>query len=319
MQTRHTSPTSAAGLRELARRRAGSRLALRAYVRALCLLIAAFLALPACKIDCFDDAELEAAYREGEQAAIDANAVEFDRGKTTGLSLTYADGERDGAVEGYEDGYGTGYTSIAGYPSGYSAGFDRGNSDGVFDPTACTNGSADGLADGDMAGYTDGYDAAYQEGFDTGYPVGYDDGAATCNAAARTLAPPPSGDGSDPDDVRHCYDRGFDKLLDPFAYERGLAEGKRLNPEYQAGYVTTYAPNFDRGERDGVVAGYSDGWNDGYATGYATGYASVYDGCYNGSYSSAYSAGYDDGWEVGWPAGYDAGYYDGYSDGAACE
>ena len=86
------------------------------------------------------------------------------------------------------------------------------------------------------------------------------------------------------------------RIVDATAYDRGRAEGKRQNPDYQEGYLATYPPAWDRGRRDGISAGYSDGWNDGYSSGYDVGYATVYDGCYSGAYSSSYDSAYDRGW-----------------------
>lgn len=289
-------------------------------VRAFLLPIVAVLALiSACDVDCFDDAELEASYREGEQAAVAANAAHYDEGRVAGLSLTKQDGERDGLYEGYDDGYGTGYGHA--FPIGYNDGYSRGHTEGYLDPAACSDGSSDGFDDGDYDGYEAGYDDAHADGYDVGYGVGYDTGLETCGGeavAARTDAAP-ADDAKKSDDEKLCYRRGFEKIDDPTSYDRGLAEGKRLNPDYQAGYQSTYPAAFDRGDRDGTSAGYSDGWNEGFASGYAEGYAIVYDGCYASSYSTAFDDAYEDGWDDGWGSGWDSGYAAGYSDGADCD
>lgn len=310
------------------------------------LVVAAALALGAnagCdSLNCFDGAGLEAKYDEGVERAAVVNGEHFAQGKAAGLALTRTDGERDGEREGYDAGFSAGYHSAEGYAAGYADAYDDGAIDGSYDTNACAAGGADGYADGSSDGYGDAYSDGHADGYSSGYSAGGADGAAACDApalvggsaklaGARTTgafatvasrgerapvaAPqgttPPAGDDVDPHDARVCYDRGFDENYNADAFDQGLAEGKRLNPEYQAGYRATFDPAFARGERDGVSAGYADGALDGYDDGYADAAGAIYDGCY----ADGYSAGYADGGASGYDAGYGDGYDSGYTDG----
>src|SRR5258705_329403 len=81
------------------------------------------------------------------------------------------------------------------------------------------------------------------------YGGGYSDGAASCSSA-RVGAPPPASD-ADPEDLKTCYARGYDQQIDRSALQRGLADGKHDNPDYQAGYRATFQPAYLRGETAG--------------------------------------------------------------------
>jgi flagellar biosynthesis/type III secretory pathway protein FliH len=289
----------------------------------LWILVTLGLALGACdRIDCFDDGPLEAAYLDGQAAAQVDNRAAFDRGKVDGLALTRADGQREGAIDGYADGFADGYDQT--YSLGVSDGLASGSADGANDPGACDAGQADGYAAGQADGYQDSYDAGFDDGASDGYGDGYADGSATCDAGVAPVAKSGGNQRSqkpeaDPGDKGVCRDRGYQSALDPTAYDRGLAEGKRENPDFQAGYRETYAPAYDNGVIDGMDVGYDDGFDDGYAAGYDASYQDTYDACFDGAYGAGYDDGAAGGYDGGYGDGYDAGYSDGYSDGSSCE
>nr|MBA2539141.1 hypothetical protein [Deltaproteobacteria bacterium] len=207
------------------------------------LVVAIALAVTGCdRVDCFDNGPNEAGYREGEDTARAENAASFTRGKTAGLALTRADGEADGLAEGYDDGFATGFDR--GYGVGYSDGVTSGSLDGANDPGACAAGASAGLSDGEADGHTDSYDGGFADGNSAGYEAGFAEGVATCDGnAVRKRAPaeeeePRPGSARDglAREVGVCRDRGYLETLDATAYAAGLAEGKRDNPDYQAGY-----------------------------------------------------------------------------------
>lgn len=309
-------------------------------LRTMKLLLAALLALGAngCvdEIDCFDGAGLEAKYVEGSERAYAQNTLEYEAGKTDGLSLTRADGEREGAADGYSAGFTSGYNSGEGYDAGYRDAYDDGSYDGSFDSDACSAGTSDGYA----AGASDGYDDAFSDGYDDAYGDGYSDGASDGESACEPVevariapsaetgahasvndrmtpvsdAPAPmETETVDPHEARVCYTRGYDEHINRGAYAEGLADGKRLNPEYQAGYRAAYEPAFAAGVLDGIDAGYSDGAYDGYEAGYADAAGAVYDGCYADGYADGYASGGSDGYDDGASTGYDDGYSDGWN------
>jgi hypothetical protein len=290
------------------------------------VLLALLALVTACnQLDCFDQGELEAAYHDGGRAAQTANAANYDRGRADGLALKRPAGERDGNTEGYAAGHDAGYHSTAGYPAGYSAGTAPGQIAGLADPAACTTGAGDGYADGRQAGYSDAFDTASGDAYDIGYDAGFADGVATCadgstltGNVARTDSAAPADTLPRSKDARVCYGRGFDAAMDVNAYARGLDDGKRANPDYQAGYHATYPAAFAHGQGDGITAGYQDGYEDGYRRGYDDGYAVNYDACYEGAHAHGYDAGYADGWDAGYSSGYDDGYTSGYDDGDDC-
>lgn len=289
-------------------------------VRALLIALALLAMAPGCEVDCFDGAALESSYRDGAAAARAANDAAYQQGRTQGLSLTREDGLADGDCDGYEDGYGAGYASTQGYSAGYADGYSSGGSDGSFDPSACSAGANDGYAAGDAAAYSEGHDAGYAEGWDPGYEDGYAEGASTCTSARVLAAPAPKReDAPDPDDLRECKSRGYDDATDPSAQLRGFSDGKRENPEYQAGYRAAYPAAFVQGEAIGVDDGYDDGYADGYANGYDDSYSVVYGACFAAAWSDGYEAGYDPGLESGYTEGYSAGYSSGYEAGADCD
>ena len=291
------------------------------WLRTMKLLLVVLLALGAnagCDdLNCFDGAGLEAKYNEGADIAAAENAAQFEQGKTFGLSLTRADGEREGAAAGYSDGYSAGYNSPDGYDAGYQDAYDEGSSDGAFDGSACSSGTSDGYSDGRSDGYDDAYSDGYSEGYSDGESSGASDGEAACEApevarvagggttgslalvknrmkSTPSIAPQPEdhADDVDPEEARVCYKRGYDDSYDYLAYERGVSEGKRLNPEYQAGFRSTYDAAYAAGVLDGIDAGYRDGSIDGYDDGYDDGGSDGYDA----GYDDGYSNGYDDGW-----------------------
>src|SRR5262249_11710385 len=119
-------------------------------------------------------------------------------------------------------------------------------------------------------------------------------------------------------DEQVCYGRGYAKALDNTAYDRGLADGKLANLNYQAGYHATYPDADTRGHADGLTDGDSAGYQDGYGDGYDDGFSVTYDGCYGGPYSDAYDSAYSNGASDGYSSGYSDGYSSGYSDGSDC-
>jgi flagellar biosynthesis/type III secretory pathway protein FliH len=292
------------------------------------LVLLAFLFLPlavtGCGLDCFDDGALEAAYRDGEDTARAANQVDHDRGRADGLALDRTAGAAEGRTEGYRAGYDAGYESAGGYPAGYDVGYALGWDYGAADPIACSTGADDGWSDGEALGYDDGWNDAWPAGWDDGYAAGWDDGQGSCAAGATAAVPKKAQPtaakaSSDSDDERTCYRRGYARALDTGAYDRGLAEGKRDNPEYQAGYREVFPAAQVEGRAAGERAGRDDGERDGYDDGYAAGYDRVYADCYDDTYRDGYAAGWDDGWTAGWDDGWPTGYDDGYADGvAAC-
>ena len=227
--------------------------------------------------------------------ALGAGCTEVDCQDGGALEASYKDGQRAAAAQTAVD-------------------YDHGQRDGLALTKA--DGERDGAADGYHDGYADAYDAAYSDAYDGGYSDGYADGAATCDTAARVApdasAPPPDGD------ARVCYDKGYDETIDRTAYDRGLAQGKLDNPDYQAGYRPAYAGAYSAGQSDGATNGYLDGTSDGYNDGYADGYAASYDACYAGAYDDGYSDGATQGGDPGASDGYNAGYSDGYGDGSSC-
>jgi flagellar biosynthesis/type III secretory pathway protein FliH len=281
---------------------------------AFAIALAALVASGCQKLDCFDGGALEAAYVEGQQSAAERNAAEFDRGRRDGLALTAEDGRRDGQRDGYEAGFDDGYYGPGGYAGGYNQGYDDGHDDGVADPAACEDGADLGAADGDADGFATGDADGYDVGFGDGYDAGFGDAIASCPAARLTgvTAAAPVDEG----DQRTCFDRGYRQTLDARAYDRGLAEGKRDNPDYQRGYAEAYPPAFAAGRSDGAIAGYNDGYDAGYDAGYDEGYEAVFADCYDAAYTDAFDGGYSDGYDDGYDDGYGEGYDDGYDDGA---
>jgi flagellar biosynthesis/type III secretory pathway protein FliH len=300
------------------------------------LLVGLFaIAVTGCDdLNCFDDGPLEASYTEGTAAAERENALQFDAGKAAGLRLTRADGARDGERDGYDAGFSEGYELAygAGHADGEADGFD----DGATDPGACAAGTSDGRADGEADGYADSYDAGFADGAATGYNEGFADGSETCTGGEKRrapadlvlptsatqgrvpLEPAPAQTGADPEELRQCRARGYDSALDEFAYLRGFAEGKRENPDYQAGYREAFPIAHARGYSDGGNAGYSDGYDDGYANGYDAAFGAAYDSCYATGYDDGYDSGSSNGYDPGFSAGYSSGYSDGYDDGDDC-
>lgn len=317
MRLRHTPGRGATASRGLT---AGARFAKLARVTRSSLLVAAAIAVlvPGCEIDCFDNGELEASYREGQDQARRANAAEYELGRMTGLSLTRQDGLADGSYTGYSDGHLAGYYGVWGYSHGYNFGYADGDYAGSFDPTACSEGANDGLADGEDAGFSAGSTAGYDEGWYAGYDAGWDVGASTCDGRGGSLAREDEPT-TDPADRRTCRNRGYDAVVDRSAYERGFSDGKLANPDYSAGYREAYSPAFARGEADGEDAGYSEGYAAGYSDGYDDSAYAIYDACYRDAWNAAYGHGYEDGWASGNPQGYSDGHAAGYEDGAACE
>src|SRR5690348_6126575 len=92
--------------------RLGLRFARNLHVRFL-LVFTVSLSFAGCstQIDCFDQGPLEAAYHSGVADAAAANAAIYDRGRTIGLNLTGADGERDGTSEGNATGHHDGFAA----------------------------------------------------------------------------------------------------------------------------------------------------------------------------------------------------------------
>jgi flagellar biosynthesis/type III secretory pathway protein FliH len=272
----------------------------------LLALVVAFGATACDRLDCFDGAQLESAYRTGEAQAAAENQAAFERGRTDGLAATRADGEREGWQAGYDDGYADGYEEM--YDDGYDRGWvDGGN--GAVD-AGCSAGAADGDGDGYDAGYGDGHDAGYEDAYGDGWNTGWNDGAATCPAARKR---------PDPEDVRACQVRGHDAVIDPWAYARGLDEGKRLNPEYQAGFQEAYPRGWSAGAPVGRDAGWDAGYADGHAAGWEAGFEAGYVSCYDQVYAAAYADGWDSGYTAGWDTGWYAGYDSGYAEGARCQ
>jgi hypothetical protein len=302
---------------------AGSSLAETPGVRIVAGLVIALAALlPGCGIDCFDGAELEAAYRAGEALAAEANRAAYDRGRADGLALTRADGERDGDADGYATGYADGYEGPFGYAGGWNEGYVYGNDAGLSDPSACSTGAADGHAAGASAGHSDAWDAGWTDGWNVGYSDGWYAGNSTCagKPAARTSAAPATADDDppDPDDLRACKAYGYDDAVDPAAYSRGFEDGKRANPEYQAGYQAAFTAAYQRGVPDGEADGWFDGYTDGYASGFAEGYDVAYLSCWDQAWQYGYDEGFAGGWDSGWSSGYSDGYSEGYDDGMTC-
>ena len=274
------------------------------------LLLAALLALSSLTgcINCFDDGELEAAHREGEALAKDANAAAYDRGHSEAGTLSFADGVADGDYDGYEDGYFDGYYGPVGYPNGYDRGYIDGHGVGLFDPAACTGGANDGYVAGENAGYYAGWDDGYGQAWDDGYGAGYNDGASACDYHATKV---------DPDEAEVCVQRGYDRNLDRTSHERGYQAGKLDNPEYQAGYASQYELAYFKGLGHGELDGYDDGQFDGFNDGFVTGYDVAYFECYDQAYPDGFDAGHGAGWTEGLNLGYSEGYQAGYEDAAS--
>jgi hypothetical protein len=194
-------------------------------------LVLAFVTMAGGCVDCFDGAELEAAHREGEVEALAINHVEYGRGYDRGSLLTYDDGLADGDRDGYADGHYDGYYSELGYPRGYDDGFVEGQHEGLFNPNACTSGADQGWVDGENNGYNTGWDEGHGLGWDDGYADGLADGSASCELALARL---------ERDEAQICHERGYDRRLDRGAFDRGYADGKRDNVDYQAGYSEQY-------------------------------------------------------------------------------
>jgi len=195
-------------------------------MRALGLLVSVLLVgLPGCRrLDCFENAALSAAYREGERAATMQNAAAYDAGRGAGLALTAVDGANDGGSEGWSAGWARGYDDS--FAAGYDAGWNDGLRDGNLDPSACVQGDADGAwagdADGAAAGDAEGYASGWPEGWDQGWI----DGDATCPAPrART----PRTKDVDAEDLATCRDRGYAVAIDPGPYARGYGHGKEAH------------------------------------------------------------------------------------------
>jgi hypothetical protein len=275
--------------------------------RLLALAALASTLLAGC-VDCFDGAELEAAYREGEAQAEDINAGEYQRGRLDAAQLTFEDGLADGDADGYAAGYNDGFYGLLGYASGFELGYLDGHDDGVFDPTACDAGANDGYVAGHYDGYDHGWSDGYTIAYDDGYEIGIADGESSCDFLAIEL---------ERDEPQICRDRGYDHTLDRGAFDRGYADGRRDNPEYQAGYAARFDPAYEIGHADGQI----DGWDAGYVDGYDGGYIDGYDAAYYDCRDQAYPDGFDDGYAAGWDAslgpGFDDGYASGFEDGRA--
>jgi hypothetical protein len=125
----------------------------------LVALLVAFTAAGCDRLDCFDGAALESAYRTGEAQAATENAAAFERGRRDGLAATREDGEREGWQAGYDSGYADGYDQT--YGDGYDRGWIDGG-DGAID-AGCSDGAAAGDRDGYGTGFGDGFDSGYED------------------------------------------------------------------------------------------------------------------------------------------------------------
>ena len=292
---------------------------------ALASTLALAVAGSGCDVDCFDEGDLEAAYRDGQRAGAAISAADYERGRGDGLALDRAAGAVDGQAEGRAQGYADGYDSSAGYRGGYGDGHARGWDDGVADPTACKTGGDTGWYEGDAAGADAAWQQAWSEAHEDGYDAGWYAGEACTNRAVQLAptpteveaAPAPTQDEVEDGDVRTCYRRGFASTSDEDAYGNGLAAGKRDNPEYQTGYREAYPRGHADGVHEGVVAGYDAGMHDGYSAGYTEGYDQIYGGCYQLGYDDGYASGWNRGWAAGWDAGWAAGYEAGFAEAVA--
>jgi len=261
------------------------------------------------RLDCNDGGPLAAARADGSQAATTLNSSEYRRGLQAGAALTGDDGARDG----YQDGY------RAGRQAGYDRAYPRGHQDGwqgaSADPNACALGASDGQGAGSSAGESDGYSAGWSDG----HAAGTQDGAAACPPEQR-LRPqaesPAPATQVDPEQSKACYWQGYQNALEPGAYQRGEAEGKRANRAYQDGYLRGDASGRTDGDAAGAQEGYDAGFSAGLVEGTQDKSAALYDPCYQ----SGYSDGYSNGYSAGYARGHEAGWYAGYDDAtAACQ